>query len=420
MDGNYTFTNLDPDNFIIIEEQPADLADVEDGDRSDDGDANDLVYDQDNKILVTLAYGETDANNDFIEEQKRDYGDLPTSFGVDVVAAANIYNADLYLGTLWDNETEANSNSDATGDDNGNSDDEDGFINPTVLVEPGEVVVFKFNVTNNTGSDAYLKLFVDVDNSKSFDYDEIKEVTVGWTPNGSQTVFVSLTVPSDAKLGEQVFSRVRLSENPGATATGIEEGGEIEDYYVITPVPVDLISFTGKLVGSDVQLNWATASELNNDRFEVERRFEGETEFTTIGEVDGNGNSQEVLNYQFLDNNNNWPTEVAYYRLRQVDFDGAFEHTQIVAIAKEGTFDARVYPNPTKGVATVSIISDGKLVNPTFTIIDGFGKDVTAMANVVNLGGAYTINGTSLRNGIYFAEITTNNQKVVKRFMIAR
>lgn len=130
--------------------------------------------------------------------------------------------------------------------------------------------------------------------------------------------------------------------------------------------------------------------------------------------------SQEIINYQFLDNKNNWPTEVVYYRLRQVDFDGAFEHTQIVAIAKEGSFDARVYPNPSNGVIPVSIISDGKLVNPTLTIIDGFGKDVTPVANVVNLGGAYIINGTSLRNGIYFVEITTNNQKVVKRFMIAR
>ncbi len=65
--GNYEFTNVPTGDYIVVEEQPADLFDVQDGDESNDGDATDGVYDTNNEILVTLTDSETDADNNFIE-----------------------------------------------------------------------------------------------------------------------------------------------------------------------------------------------------------------------------------------------------------------------------------------------------------------------------------------------------------------
>jgi hypothetical protein len=303
----------------------------------------------------------------------------------------------------------------------GAGDDEDGFMNPTVLVEPDSLVVFKFNATNNTGSDAYLVFFVDADNNKVFDADEKKEVTVPSTTSGSQTVYVSMTIPSDAVVGQMVYSRVRLSAAAGATATGAQEGGEIEDYFVITPVPVTLISFTAQLFEEeDVLLTWTTASELNNDRFEIERRMDNETEFTYISTVAGNGTTNEIIDYTFVDETVTWTTDVAYYRLRQVDFNGEFEYTAIIAVSKGKVLDITIYPNPTKNTATVTLVNSTRSDFSEIRITDMFGADVTNQMEIVTLNGAYTIDATPLRNGTYLVEIITGNDRVVKRLTVTR
>ena len=420
-DGNYTFDNLDPGYYVVVEIQPSGLVSVQDGDISVDGDATDSTFNTDDMINVYVNSGETDSDNNFIESVRRDYGDLPIdSFGFNVINASNTFNSNLYLGADWDNEIAPLTSINADGDDNA-GDDEDGFMNPTVLVEPDSLVVFKFNATNNTGSDAYLVFFVDADNNKVFDADEKKEVTVPSTTSGSQTVYVSMTIPSDAVVGQMVYSRVRLSAAAGATATGAQEGGEIEDYFVITPVPVTLISFTAQLFEEeDVLLTWTTASELNNDRFEIERRMDNETEFTYISTVAGNGTTNEIIDYTFVDETVTWTTDVAYYRLRQVDFNGEFEYTAIIAVSKGKVLDITIYPNPTKNTATVTLVNSTRSDFSEIRITDMFGADVTNQMEIVTLNGAYTIDATPLRNGTYLVEIITGNDRVVKRLTVTR
>jgi len=93
-------------------------------------------------------------------------------------------------------------------------------------------------------------------------------------------------------------------------------------------VPVELISFTASALNNQVSLEWSTASELNNHYFEIEKSLDGK-EFTTIGRVEGNGNSRSIIDYNFIDYN---LSKTSYYRLKQVDFDGQFEYSDIVAI----------------------------------------------------------------------------------------
>jgi hypothetical protein len=110
-------------------------------------------------------------------------------------------------------------------------------------------------------------------------------------------------------------------------------------------LPVELIFFTAENSGNRVDLKWQTASEKNNDFFEVQRSFDGK-EFEVLGIVEGAGDSKETIDYGFKDYS---PlTGDSYYRLRQVDYDGAFEYSEVVKINRIEASDLVAVPNPTQ------------------------------------------------------------------------
>jgi hypothetical protein len=98
-------------------------------------------------------------------------------------------------------------------------------------------------------------------------------------------------------------------------------------------------------------LNWVTASELRNDYFLLERTSNG-VDYETIGKVDGAGTSTGLNAYSFLDTN---PISgISYYRLTQVDFDGASTTSWTVVFSKDELLEFSLSPNPTSGVFTVT------------------------------------------------------------------
>ncbi len=140
-------------------------------------------------------------------------------------------------------------------------------------------------------------------------------------------------------------------------------------------LPVELISFKAELVRNDVQLDWTTATEINNDFFAVEYSSNGR-DFEEIGTVQGNGNSYDLNDYSFI--HRNATSGKNYYRLRQVDIGGIFEisKTAVVTISDNSELPI-AYPNPvtagsnsvtlpglTKGIATVRVFDNlGQLIN---------------------------------------------------------
>jgi hypothetical protein len=95
------------------------------------------------------------------------------------------------------------------------------------------------------------------------------------------------------------------------------------------PLPIKLLSFTAKLNGDKVRLNWETASEKNNDFFTIERSSDA-INFSEIAIVKGAGDSNSILKYESWDNA---PLKgLSYYRLKQTDFDGKYSYTEIVSI----------------------------------------------------------------------------------------
>jgi hypothetical protein len=113
----------------------------------------------------------------------------------------------------------------------------------------------------------------------------------------------------------------------------------------IIPLPITLVSFTAKEINENVQCEWITASEINNAYFEIERSRDG-VEFTTIGQVDGQGNSTLAHSYSFLDIN---PFNgINYYRLKQNDFDGqsSYSKIEVVNFIDNSNDVFQIFPNP--------------------------------------------------------------------------
>ena len=123
-------------------------------------------------------------------------------------------------------------------------------------------------------------------------------------------------------------------------------------------LPVKLTNFSVKKIDKSVQLNWQTATENNSDHFEIERSKTGNT-FEKIGEVNAAGNSNQLLNYQFIDNDPN--KGVNTYRLKQIDKDNKFEYSSTRWVKIDDTKDQLyVFPTITNGV--VSVISSEKTI----------------------------------------------------------
>ncbi|NEM96865.1 T9SS type A sorting domain-containing protein [Pontibacter burrus] len=188
----------------------------------------------------------------------------------------------------------------------------------------------------------------------------------------------------------------------------------------ITPLPVELLSFKGKATQSGIELQWETASEQNNDRFEVERSTDGQS-FNKIGEIDGAGNSSIKLNYSYTD-----PVlrqGIYYYRLRQVDHDATDSYSKTIAVqlrALPGSGKFQVYPNPATGnVITVSVLGTGADVNGgNLQIVDMSGKtlfttEITAGSRQLEL----PLQQLGLAKGLYIVNLLqtsgTQTQKLI-------
>ncbi|MDG1477634.1 MAG: PKD domain-containing protein, partial [Vicingaceae bacterium] len=108
-------------------------------------------------------------------------------------------------------------------------------------------------------------------------------------------------------------------------------------------LPVELMYFEAKAKNENVLLNWQTATEINNDYFVLERSLNG-TDWNPLGKVSGAGNSNNLKSYDYIDTKPHFGT--SYYRLMQVDFDGALSFSEVKAINVRKNIEVKTYPNP--------------------------------------------------------------------------
>jgi parallel beta-helix repeat protein len=186
------------------------------------------------------------------------------------------------------------------------------------------------------------------------------------------------------------------------------------------PLPVALMHFTAQAIAHTIaELNWATATEIDNSHFVIERSYDG-LPFEAIDRVEGNGNSDAVLHYAYTDRGIAQGSEVVYYRLHQFDYNGTSEYSDVRKVSfGMNNLDKpsiAIYPNPFTSDVYINV-----------STLSG----AEATIRVANLSGQQllerSLNATqsiekvdlsSLPKGIYFVYVTsvtgTTVVKVIK------
>jgi hypothetical protein len=177
---------------------------------------------------------------------------------------------------------------------------------------------------------------------------------------------------------------------------------------ILSTLPVSLISFDAELIGEDVELRWATASEINNDYFVVQRSLDN-INFEDINQVDGNGNSNIIVNYSSYDLN--VPKAVLYYRLKQIDFDGTITYSDIRVIRSNSDNKLVIYPNPSNGNFN---IETSKAITVILRSISGQEIDRYQFSENTN----NRINISNNAKGVYILTIISENEITNKRIVI--
>ncbi len=184
------------------------------------------------------------------------------------------------------------------------------------------------------------------------------------------------------------------------------------------PLPLEVVEFYGEIVQSDVVLNWHTAFEAEINRFIVERSTDG-IDFSSIGEVRSLGNSTNVQNYRFEDEN---PMPgLNYYRLAIVEQDNAIDyHEQIVVLElSKGNLYFTLQPNPAIENLELNILAGSNLPIQV-EIFDISGHKVTETIEIAPNSLYKTIDLSNLASGMYFLKANNGLHGYAQRFIIQK
>jgi hypothetical protein len=185
-------------------------------------------------------------------------------------------------------------------------------------------------------------------------------------------------------------------------------------YGNMNTLPVAWLSFNGdRLNASEIQLNWTTAQEINNNYFNVERKIGEQSEWITIAKVNGSGNSFSNRKYRYLDvlSEANKTDKHLFYRLKQVDFDGKYSYSKTIQLAIDLSETLMIIPNPFIQSFTVN---QGLNKIIAYKIFNSTGELVQAE----NVNSTFlTIDGTTFKQGMYIIEVQTISSKIVRKIV---
>lgn len=228
------------------------------------------------------------------------------------------------------------------------------------------------------------------------------EVQVIGTATGTITAQASASYPQGITYTCPGSQRLVLAEPVVVEVSKTADWGAL---------PVELSAFNYRVDNRNVTLNWTTASEINNSGFNIERKSASGNEWTSVGNVAGNGTTTNINNYSFTDKN--VLTGNYNYRLKQVDFNGHFEYHNLDLEIEVGTptkFNlAQNYPNPFNPTTKIDfdIVADGFV---SLKIFNSSGKEIATLVNGFTTSGYHTItfDATSISSGIYYYRLEAN------------
>jgi hypothetical protein len=208
-------------------------------------------------------------------------------------------------------------------------------------------------------------------------------------------------------------------------------------------VPVELTSFTATVTRNAVSLNWQTATETNNSGFEIERKqvgspqsSVGNLEWNKIGFVPGFGTTTEPKSYSFTDEN--LSSGKYQYRLKQIDFDGSFEYSNIIEVEINSPTEFSLgqnYPNPFNPTTNIKYTiptspqsppsKGGEAKQGWFTVLkvfDVLGNEVATLVNQPQQPGIYEVefNASQLSSGVYYYQLRSGSFVETKKMIVIK
>lgn len=210
--------------------------------------------------------------------------------------------------------------------------------------------------------------------------------------------------------------------NAGSNTVSISNIDAFGDLYAMdntmNRLPIALVRFDAKTTESTVELEWVTASEEDNDFYTVERSIDGK-DFYSILTVGGAGDSEELLTYRATD-----MTPLAgrsFYRLKQTDYNGQFEYSEIRSVFYTGNseaLDISVYPNPVNAnsVLTIKIPSAFLTHYLKLQLVDRFGRSVDVKYRLTE--GGINMQTTHLKAGLYIVNVTDGISQARKKVIV--
>jgi len=200
------------------------------------------------------------------------------------------------------------------------------------------------------------------------------------------------------------FSNV-TSSNPDIPFTVDYTGTTEVEIEVSASFPVRYAKFEGKKTERGSELMWQTASEVNNEVFEIERSSDSNS-WNTIGQVKGEGNSKELVEYIYLDENPMSGTN--YYRLKQIDYDGNYDYSSTIAVeADKARGTTVIYPNP---VRETLYIDNTDQESQQIELYDSSGRLILS-----NSSAAGQISFAQYDSGLYFLHVISPTDRTVHK-----
>ncbi|HMK04704.1 MAG TPA: T9SS type A sorting domain-containing protein, partial [Ferruginibacter sp.] len=249
-----------------------------------------------------------------------------------------------------------------------------------------------------------------------------KTSTTGGTlqPGETYTIRFKVITPAIVPLLSSVINTARITGQNAFGDQFVDDG--TASIIAGSVMAVKLTSFTVKKENSNAVLRWITSGETKNSHFEIERSVDG-INFSTVGNIAGNGTTSLTRNYSFSDPLANITAKILYYRLKDIDMDGKGAYSQVVALRMDGTVvmtTMLVYPNPFASNFKLQVNSQRQEAS-SIRLISMNGQQVLRRDVTLQAGENIIVvkDLESVAPGIYIMEFRTGNdvmtQKLIKK-----
>jgi len=251
-----------------------------------------------------------------------------------------------------------------------------------------------------------------------------KKLTSDWTKIVRITIKYDMANLTTSLSWDSSYLAYMVTNEDSIIVTG--DRLDIPSELTNAPLPVELTTFTASIVDEKVELNWQTATEVNNYGFNVERKPEA-GEWNQLGFVKGHGNSNSPKYYTFTDNLIASSGKY-FYRLKQIDIDGAFEYSDEVEVnfGAPAKYElSQNYPNPFNPTTNIRFTLP-EAGNVKLAVYNLLGQKVADLVNRNMEAGFHniTFNGSSagggLTSGIYIYRLEAGNNVMIKKMQLVK